>query len=65
MAFQSTHPCGVRLRDLSTHQLLVNFNPRTHVGCDDLKLFDYQQIDNFNPRTHVGCDFVGKEVGNE
>ena len=35
---------------------LKNFNPRTHVGCDEtgfnLKLLSK----DFNPRTHVGCD---------
>ena len=54
--FQSTHPRGVRLTTTPLAQLLTNFNPRTHVGCD----LDFQgngrHPGNFNPRTHVGCD---------
>ena len=32
--FQSTHPCGVRLDKNEKLIKIVNFNPRTHVGCD-------------------------------
>ena len=34
MVFQSTHPRGVRLGNLTTDSPVSNFNPRTHVGCD-------------------------------
>ena len=34
----------------------VNFNPRTHEGCDtDSKRRNAYAI-YFNPRTHEGCD---------
>ena len=34
-AFQSTHPCGVRLAKLlELAALYDSFNPRTRVGCD-------------------------------
>ena len=32
--FQSTHPSGVRLGRLPTVRHIVDFNPRTPVGCD-------------------------------
>ena len=34
MIFQSTHPRGVRLRPESLNSASLDFNPRTHVGCD-------------------------------
>ena len=34
----------------------MSFNPRTHVGCDFLRLFIRYIYKCFNPRTHVGCD---------
>ena len=34
--FQSTHPCGVRLNCHLAIGLLLGFNPRTRVGCDQL-----------------------------
>ena len=34
----------------------INFNPRTHVGCDIVKKFRKSEGNHFNPRTHVGCD---------
>ena len=33
--FQSTHPRGVRLPTRAVLTSLMNFNPRTHVGCDN------------------------------
>ena len=33
-----------------------DFNPRTHVGCDDRTGARDVGCENFNPRTHVGCD---------
>ena len=32
--FQSTHPRGVRHENIDYLYSLINFNPRTHVGCD-------------------------------
>ena len=32
--FQSTHPRGVRLNPVGSNFFKINFNPRTHVGCD-------------------------------
>ena len=37
--FQSTHPRGVRRKDLETISRTASFNPRTHVGCD-LRIHD-------------------------
>ena len=55
--FQSTHPRGVRHKLLSKLIDKWNFNPRTHVGCDDwIKRFR-TRLSHFNPRTHVGCDY--------
>ena len=56
--FQSTHPRGVRQVRRNQFRGSLDFNPRTHVGCDyglskRCKSFFY-----FNPRTHVGCDFT-------
>ena len=34
--FQSTHPCGVRPSYLNRQVKVTNFNPRTHVGCDEV-----------------------------
>ena len=35
LKFQSTHPRGVRRMPFTGEQIeLMNFNPRTHVGCD-------------------------------
>ena len=33
-----------------------NFNPRTHVGCDNCVKLCSGFDGYFNPRTHVGCD---------
>ena len=38
---------------------LQNFNPRTHVGCDQRLGLVYERGEHFNPRTHVGCDKDG------
>ena len=57
--FQSTHPRGVRLKGDCTHCIVIEcFNPRTHVGCDEITNFVFLTISSFNPRTHVGCDVV-------
>ena len=32
------------------------FNPRTHVGCDNILIKRKDKKRYFNPRTHVGCD---------
>ena len=56
-AFQSTHPRGVRLGSPIEHtRKVTNFNPRTHVGCDNYETHTLSVFSNFNPRTHVGCD---------
>ncbi len=38
LQFQSTHPRGVRPTSLSHNGNPLNFNPRTHVGCDFSRL---------------------------
>ena len=37
-------------------QIYLNFNPRTHVGCDTEIAKTALTEADFNPRTHVGCD---------
>ena len=37
---------------------IVDFNPRTHVGCDCSHCSIKHVSKNFNPRTHVGCDTI-------
>ena len=55
--FQSTHPHGVRLlAPTPPCRRAVNFNPRTHMGCDNGTLPQEPASPNFNPRTHMGCD---------
>ena len=40
--------------------LVLRFNPRTRVGCDDFKADDsFRLVHRFNPRTRVGCDPSG------
>ncbi len=39
-------------------QWVSDFNPRTHVGCDQAELSHLVWLIDFNPRTHVGCDSV-------
>ena len=56
--FQSTHPRGVRPGVLYLCHTQTRFNPRTHVGCDQINALPLQRDKSFNPRTHVGCDVV-------
>ena len=55
--FQSTHPWRVRpaLSRSPLHSTL-DFNPRTHEGCDTALLVVPFLCSYFNPRTHEGCD---------
>ena len=56
MAFQSTHPCGVRRRKRVFAIVDFGFNPRTRVGCE-LVVNEADVYDTgFNPRTRVGCE---------
>ena len=57
--FQSTHPHGVRRVFSYRHYSTVCFNPRTHTGCDIVKVIPFQSLGRFNPRTHTGCDLCG------
>ena len=34
----------------------IDFNPRTHEGCDFGKGMTFPKLCHFNPRTHEGCD---------
>ena len=43
---------------------LINFNPRTHVGCDLSYISYLRALIHFNPRTHVGCDFRFQNINN-
>ena len=55
--FQSTHPHGVRPGCRKALFLPVSrFNPRTHTGCDAVRLPRGSTPQSFNPRTHTGCD---------
>ena len=55
-AFQSTHPCGVRLKPTGFVIVFSSFNPRTPAGCDitDVGILHIEW--GFNPRTPAGCD---------
>ena len=56
LLFQSTHPRGVRPPCVRMPSSPPNFNPRTHVGCDEDRAMRIPGRIHFNPRTHVGCD---------
>ena len=60
--FQSTHPRGVRHGDRACLGRSLDFNPRTHVGCDGPYLPARTPRANFNPRTHVGCDIEVRQL---
>ena len=55
LVFQSTHPCGVRLKPCQSNSPTNCFNPRTRVGCDVVCTL-VMPLHRFNPRTRVGCD---------
>ena len=44
------------------YSLTVDFNPRTHVGCDWSYMDIRKKVVYFNPRTHVGCDDDGDGI---
>ena len=60
--FQSTHPHGVRQYHKLNVQLLVCFNPRTHMGCDLILFLMVLALRCFNPRTHMGCDHKAEKA---
>ena len=62
LQFQSTHPCRVRLSDVSHDNRLSYFNPRTRAGCDGINLVAVCKLSDFNPRTRAGCDSVFLKV---
>ena len=44
--FQSTHPHGVRHRiGFPRRGCSLSFNPRTHMGCDQLAIYDLDNLD--------------------
>ena len=53
---------GATDEDKQKASVLINFNPRTHVGCDLIFLFHSSIPPNFNPRTHVGCDEMCENI---
>ena len=55
--FQSTHSHGVRrFRVPDAADIVVDFNPRTHMECDRNGLLITDRTTDFNPRTHMECD---------
>ena len=57
LAFQSTHPRGVRRVDIvDTFHINTHFNPRTREGCDAAASPKGAGCLHFNPRTREGCD---------
>ena len=56
IAFQSTHPHGVRQSSTLRTRTVQSFNPRTHTGCDQIVPDKILPHRSFNPRTHTGCD---------
>ena len=55
LAFQLTHPRGVRLA-AALKVNPCNFNSRTRVGCDFHNRRNNDRDKYFNSRTRVGCD---------
>ena len=65
LAFQPTHPCGVRrLSSIATPTFFGCFNPRTPAGCDWNVTGYWKPTKRFNPRTPAGCDSRGGETAN-
>ena len=47
---------GATFSRISLSRITIDFNPRTHEGCDSFSRIELQSPDDFNPRTHEGCD---------
>ena len=56
--FQSTRPRGARLSRSLSFASCSSFNPRAHVGRDDMPLLLMLIMLCFNPRAHVGRDII-------
>mgnify|MGYP006912947733 CR=1 FL=1 len=57
LLFQSTHPCGMRLRRWNFNSIQAqNFNPRIPAGCDRNFSDAFAAHSDFNPRIPAGCD---------
>ena len=56
LIFQSTLPRGERLKCTMIHELLCNFNPRSHEGSDGKVAELALGYQDFNPRSHEGSD---------
>ena len=55
-SFQSTHPHGVRLTDVSLNRLVFLFQSTHPHGVRRLLSIRHLYDGRFNPRTHMGCD---------
>ena len=50
---------GATYINICTFAVAGCFNPRTHMGCDNVvAIIVSVKADGFNPRTHMGCDCV-------
>ena len=56
IAFQFTHPGGVRLRPGNLARSASSFNSRTREGCDGSWAHSINTTICFNSRTREGCD---------
>ena len=59
LAFQSTHPCGVRQKVLALRNLLKPFQSTHPCGVRPSTTALAKITARFNPRTRVGCDLYG------
>ena len=54
---------GATLLNPANNELTIDFNPRTHEGCDNEEHGKGMEEPDFNPRTHEGCDNTGSVLG--
>ena len=60
--FQSTHPRGVRLNDSKMMENYIDFNPRTHVGCDLRKSIAFLPILEFQSTHPRGVRLLSHQM---
>ena len=56
LAFQFTHPGGVRPEASRSTRVSKSFNSRTREGCDRSTIWLRRPLLGFNSRTREGCD---------
>ena len=63
--FQSTHPCGVRLKAAVLQTIVQEFQSTHPCGVRLALPFSRITKQCFNPRTRVGCDFGTAKNGHD